>query len=46
MPAHIFKSQGTKAVIERRKEQVQGNLVVDGVEMGGKWGEKPDKTLG
>lgn len=40
VPVHIFKSQGTKAIIERCKEQVQGNLVVVGVEMGGKWKKK------
>jgi len=36
VPARIFESEGAKKIIERYKEQVQGNLVVVGVEIGWK----------
>lgn len=40
-----FQNQATKAIIERCKEQVQGNLVVVEVEMGGKLKGKKPKIL-
>lgn len=45
MHVYIFERQGTKAIMERSKEQVQGNLVVAGVETGGKQEKSPEKTL-
>lgn len=40
-----FQNQVTKAIIERCKEQVQGNLVVVEVKTGGKWKGKKPKIL-
>lgn len=46
MPVHIFNSQHTEAIIERYKEQVQGDLEVFGVELGGERERETGKGKG
>lgn len=46
MPVHIYNSQHTEAIIERYKEQVQGDLEIFGVELGGKREREMGKRRG